>query len=39
MGEVEGLVTRIKVPVNQWLRSLDSNFAHVADEQTGALST
>jgi CHASE3 domain sensor protein len=37
--EVEGLVTRIKVPVNQWLRSLDSNFAHLADEQIVTLST
>jgi methyl-accepting chemotaxis protein len=36
--EVEGLVTRIKVPVNQWLRSLDANFAHLADEQIVALS-
>src|SRR5580704_16019622 len=36
--EVEGLVTRIKVPVNQWLRSLDANFAHLADEQIVTLS-
>jgi len=37
--EVEGLVTRVKVPVNQWLRSLDTNFVKLADDQIAALST
>ncbi len=35
--EVEGLVTRIKVPVNQWLRSLDPNFVKLADGQIEVL--
>src|SRR5450631_260967 len=36
--EVEGLVTRIKVPINQWLRSLDANFVRLAEDQIGSLS-
>src|SRR5208282_5355124 len=36
--ELEGLVTRIKVPVNQWLRGFDPKFILLADEQIAGLS-
>lgn len=36
--EVEGLVTRIKVPVNQWLRSTNKTFVGLADIQIAELS-